>query len=77
MLYEKIGFLRFKIGKCRVCGFGCVEKRRFYQTLNPLNKKVNGELKTEKDILEEEELNYSVWASEPVKHKKCKDEEIK
>lgn len=73
MLYEKIGFLRLKIGKCRVCGFNCVEKKRFYQTLNPHNKKINGELKTVKDILEEEELNYSVWNNEPIKCNKCKE----
>lgn len=73
MNYEKIGFLRLKIGKCCICGLNCVEKKYFYQTLNPYNKKVTGELKTAKDILEEEELNYSFWASEPVKHKKCKE----
>ncbi len=60
-----------KSGKCSVCGKKATRSEVFFQTLNPWNKLLSGELKAKEDIFEELKVEKEAWLNLPVIHKKC------
>lgn len=58
---------------CAVCGKRVRRQRTFSQTLNPFNKRPDGQLKTTKDIMRELVTEGEAWQGEPETHPKCLD----
>ena len=55
-----------KSGKCIVCGKRRRRSLIFRQTINPFNKKENGEVKRSEDIWPELYKDAAEWKQEPI-----------
>lgn len=70
--FQEVAIHAQKNGTCDVCGRLCSRKQKFYQTINPFNKKnPYGPPKTREEIYEELKEQSSKWKCEPVRHAKC------
>lgn len=57
---------------CQSCGKFITRQRKFWQTLNPFNKKPDGELKQASDIHAELRDEQRKWTEEPEKCSGCR-----
>ena len=65
----------YKAVKCAGgCGRGVRRQKTFSQTLNPWNKKENGDAKTPNDIYQENMVEISKWRKLPETCKHCEEE---
>lgn len=58
--------------RCAVCQKPVQRQRTFSQTLNPFNKKKNGQVKTRRDISDELTQEAEKWKTEKELCNKCK-----
>ena len=59
--------------KCSICGKRLKRRRKFYQTINPFNKRADGEVKTYSDIYPELREDAQKWERKPETCGKCKE----
>ena len=64
--FTEVSIRAEKSSKCITCGKKRKRIRRFWQTLNPFNKKADGTPKNASDIREEEIINARAWKKEPI-----------
>ena len=55
-----------KSGKCRECGKRCSRSETFEQTVNPWNKKKNGQPKSADEIRAELRVTVRTWLGEAI-----------
>ena len=75
--YSEIGYTFEKSGKCSVCGKRRKRSKRFWQTYNPFNKRVDGKIKTSQEICGEVVAEGKAWQSAPMVCASCASCETK
>jgi hypothetical protein len=61
-----------KSGACSVCGKTAKRSEKFWQTVNPFNKNLDGSIKSSDDIRKELDAQIAGWRALPIVHAKCK-----
>ena len=64
--FNEVSIRAEKSGKCIICGKKRKRVRKFWQTLNPFNKKADGTVKSPSDIREELAVKVRKWKEEPI-----------
>ncbi|HIA5714228.1 TPA: hypothetical protein ACWQQG_000990 [Yersinia enterocolitica] len=70
--FQEVSITRVRVGKCDARGKRFMEKKKFYQTLNPFNKNSDGTVKSRDEILLEVKLESDKWLESSLRHEKCK-----
>ncbi len=65
-VFSEVSFRAEKSGKCIICGKRRKRAKKFWQTLNPFNKKADGRVKTPSDIREELAVDVLKWKEKPI-----------
>ncbi len=63
--FDEVAVRATKSGICPACGKRATRSMKFWQTINPWNRK------TREQILREERKKADKWRREPVYHAKC------
>ncbi len=71
--FAEVAIKPSKTGICPGCGKKASRSKKFFQTLNPFNRRVNGTPNSRAEILGEIEAQAREWRSEPTYHQKCED----
>jgi hypothetical protein len=72
--YEEVSMTGTKSVKCAGgCGRTLKRQRKFSQTINPWNRKANGEIKSHVDIYPELRRDIEQWQAKPETCKHCEE----
>lgn len=74
--FSEVSLYGEKTVKCTVCGKRLTRQKKFWQTLNPFNRRPDGLPKTRDDILNELRQELEAWRQAPETCRKCQQNAV-